>query len=156
MGEHDEVAIGRTQRLHVLEDFMGFRAEFADGKVIATLSPCLFGAGAAHHVDGFKPLCVVSAISVGIDDALVLLPFLVRVDEADLEGVGQVDELFASGIAVGIARRDVQDRNALGNVPNNGVFAIPQAVARPRMGRDITQGVDNRSAFDHAVKDPAR
>ena len=119
MGEHDEVAIGCTQRLDVLEDFMGFWAELADGKMIATLTPCLFWAGTTHHVDGFKPLGVISAISVGIDDALVLLPFLVRVDEPDLEGVGQVDELFASGIAVGIARRDVQDRNALGNVPDD-------------------------------------
>ena len=70
--------------------------------------------------------------------------------------MGQVDELFASGIAVGIARRDVQDGNTLGNVPDDRVFAVPQAVARPRMGRDIAQRVDNRSAFDHAVKDPAR
>ena len=156
MGEHNEVAIGGAQRLDILIDLMGFRPKATHGQMIAPLTPSLFGARAGHHVDGLEARSILGAVAIGIDDPLILLPILVRIDKADLQRMRQVNELLAADIVEGIARRYVQYRHALRNIAHYGVLAIANAVARTRMGGDVAQRLDDGAAFDDAIKSPFR
>ena len=66
---------------------MGFGPKPPRRQMIAALAPGLLGVRASHHVNGLKPLCIGACVAVGVDDALVFLPILVRIDKAHLESM---------------------------------------------------------------------